>query len=389
MESVKILDNYFLVKKPVNRDQNQSKVISNTNHIFVVDVSGSMSWDLSLIRKQLKNKLSEIMNDNDTISIIWFSGDNESGILKEEVGIKSLKTLTDLHNAIDKWLKPIGLTAFRKPLELVSELVDRMKKNKPDSIFSLIFLTDGYNNDCSWCDVKENLRKLETDIHVSTFVEYGFNADSKALTEMACILGGEKISCSNFEDYDLMLTQKLSTKYSGGKKITIDIHESYLYDFAFSISNDSIIMYGITNNSILVNNDVDSIYFFSSDMHGKLIERIDDSIIYGGIYILSDKLMSDDAEKLFYILGDQYYYNMLNKSYGKQKLNEFKNSIKTCVSSPEKRFIGGRVKITPVNDNTYCLMNLIRDLGGIDQCVFYPNHPDFKYNRIGRKRKND
>lgn len=39
-----------------------------------------------------------------------------------------------------------------------------------------------------------------------------------------------------------------------------------------------------------------------------------------------------------------------------------------------------------LNENTYCLMNLIEDLSDIPNCLFFPNHPDFKYNRIGRKR---
>ena len=47
-------------------------------------------------------------------------------------------------------MKPVGLTAFHKPLVLVKELIERIRKNRPDSIFSMIFLTDGWNNNCPW-----------------------------------------------------------------------------------------------------------------------------------------------------------------------------------------------------------------------------------------------
>jgi hypothetical protein len=117
-KTIKIEDDFNLTVQKVN----QEKTITapkNVNHIFVVDVSGSMHYDLPLIRKQLKNKLPSLLNENDTITIIWFSGKNEAGILKEEVEVKTLKTLDDLNNAIDRWLVPIGLTAFLKPLELV------------------------------------------------------------------------------------------------------------------------------------------------------------------------------------------------------------------------------------------------------------------------------
>jgi hypothetical protein len=95
--------------------------------------------------------------------------------------------------------------------------------------------------------------------------------------------------------------------------------------------------------------------------------------------------MNDDAEKLFYVLGDQYHYKMLANAFGKQKLNAFKNAINECVSDASKRFPEGSVEITKVDDNAYCLMNLIEDLGNMDN-KFYPNHAEFNYNRIGRKQ---
>ena len=124
---VKIDENYYLVSQQVNSNVTVT-VNKPTNHIFVVDVSGSMSGELASIRTQLKNKLSNLMKEGDTISIVWFSGNRDAGILKEEVEVKSLKTLSDLNDAIDKWLRPVGLTAFLKPLQLVKELVGRIKR---------------------------------------------------------------------------------------------------------------------------------------------------------------------------------------------------------------------------------------------------------------------
>ncbi len=107
---VKFDENYCLVSQEVNSTATV-EVAKKTNHILVVDVSGSMSWELPKIRTQLKNKLSNLMKEGDTISIVWFSGSREAGILKEEIEVKSLKTLSDLNDAIDKWLHPVGLTA--------------------------------------------------------------------------------------------------------------------------------------------------------------------------------------------------------------------------------------------------------------------------------------
>lgn len=384
-QNLKIDENYFLVSQKISNEV-VVELPKKTNHIFVVDVSGSMSYELQHIRTQLKNKLSSIMKDGDTISIVWFSGSRDAGILKEEVEVKSLKTLSDLNDAIDKWLRPVGLTAFLKPLQLVGELVERIKKNRPDSVFSMIFLTDGYNNDCPWNDVTKTLKSLENDITASTFVEYGYYADSRRITEMASILGGEKISCDGFDDFEPLFNAKISSTFRSGKKTLVEITDKYLYDFAFSVSNGSVLLYNIVDGKIMVGADVEEIYFFSPNSVGDA-GVLNDTSLYAGIYVLADKLLNDEAEKIFYALGDSYYYEMLANAFGKQKLNSFKSAIKDCITDVSKRFPKGtREKIVPVPDNAYCLMNLINDLGNIDGCLFYPNHDDFQYNRIGRKK---
>lgn len=390
---VKLDENYYLVSQEANSNVTV-EVTKKTNHIFVVDVSGSMTGDLPLIRTQLKNKLSNLMKEGDTISIVWFSGNRDAGILKEEVEVKSLKTLSDLNDAIDKWLRPIGLTAFLKPLELVKDLVGRIKKNRPDSVFSMIFLTDGCNNDCPWNEVIRTLKTLESDIVSSTFVEYGYYADSRALTQMATVLGGEKISCDGFDDFEPVFDAKISSSAKGGKKTLVEITDKYLYDFAFCVSNGSVLLYGITDGKIMVGSDVKEVYFFSPKAVGgedapllnNIVPKEKVAKLYAGIYVLADKLLNDDAEKIFYALGDNFYYKMLANAFGKQKLNAFKAAIKDCVANEAKRFPSGIGKIQKVDDNAYCLMNLIEDLADTPNCQFYPNHPEFKYNRIGRKR---
>ena len=385
IKNVKIDENYFLVSKQVNVSD-VVEVDKKINHIFVVDVSGSMYSELPLIRKQLKNKLATIMREGDTISIVWFSGRNDAGILKEEVEVKSLKTLEDLNTAIDRWLVPVGLTAFLKPLNLTKDLIERIKKNRPDSVFSLMFLTDGYNNDCSFTDVLKTLDDLKTEISASTFVEYGYYADSQKLTQMASILGGEKISCDGFDEFEPLFDNRLSSSISSGKKISVEVPSS-LYDFAFSSDNGQVLLYNIQDGKVLVNENLSEIYFFNTKSIGEST-LLNDSIktaLYAAVYVLSDKLLNEDAEKLFYVIQDNYYYKQLVGAFGKQKLNSFKASIKECVSDISKRYPEGMSEIKKIDDNAFCLMNLINALSNSD-VVFFPNHEDFNYKRIGRKK---
>ncbi|MFW6246805.1 MAG: VWA domain-containing protein [bacterium] len=386
---VKLTDGFYLTRKTILAEQPKVEVAKKTNHIFVVDVSGSMYYDLPKIRTQLKNKLSSLMKEGDTISIVWFSGRNEAGILKEEVEVKSLKTLSDLNNAIDRWLQPVGLTAFLKPLDLVKGLIERVKSNRPDSVFSMIFLTDGYNNDCPWQDVISTLKSMENDITSSTFVEYGYYADTQKLTQMATLLGGEKISCDGFDDFEPIFDAKITSSNFSSKKVLAQIEENYLYDFAFSVNNGSVILYSINEGEVLIPENVNNVYYFTPQESGENI--VDDyqetmGALYAAVYVLSDKLLNEDAEKVFYVLGDNFHYRMLTNAFGKQKLNSFKAAIKECVGDVSKRFPEGVAPIKPVADDTYCLMDLINDLTGDVDVMFYPGHPKFNYSRIGRKR---
>jgi hypothetical protein len=381
---VKIEENYYLVSQQVNSNVTVD-VAKNVDFIFKIDVSGSMSSELELIRQQLKNRLPSLTKMGDRVTIIWFSGKDEAGILVESVEIKSLKTFDTLNSAIDKWLRPIGMTAFKKPYVLMKEVIERIKKNRPDAIFSSIFLSDGGNNSVAWSEVIKALKDVENDLAASLIVEYGYYADTQKLTEMSGILGAEKVSCSSFDDYEPVFEKKLTSSVHSGKKSLAEITDKYLYDFVFSVGNDgSVVLYNITDNKVLVGGDVKEVHFFSPTQIGEPATA--DTTLYAGIYLLSDKLMNDEAERLFYALGDNFHYKMLVNAFGKQKLNAFKTAIKECVADTAKRFPDGLAKIEKVDENAYCLMNLISDLGNVEDCLFFPNHSDFQYNRIGRKR---
>ena len=385
MKQIEINKNFYLVSQPINTTTVRT-IIKPTNHIVVIDCSGSMSYELQAIRTQLKNRLASLLNENDTLTIIWFSGRGESDILFEGVEVKSLKTFQEINNSIDRWLKPIGMTAFAKPLELVKDVIGRLSLTKLDSIFSLLFMSDGMNNSVPWSDVVKATKELQNLLDASCFCEYGYYSDGLKLNELASILGGEKISCSNFDEWSPLLENKLSKSYGSGKKKLVHVDGNILYDFVYSIGSDgSVLTYNVDGGSILVGENVNEIHYFTNvDMgYGS---HTNESALYAAAYILSDRLMNDQAESVIAVLGDNYYYKLLSEAFGKQKLYAFKSSIKECVIDVAKRFPQGRGKILPIDDHAYCLMDLINDLSTMENCLFYPNHESFNYKRIGRAK---
>ena len=124
--SYKIASDLFLVWEtaPVAKTPAAPKP-KPTNHVVVIDVSGSMSYELPKLRTQLKDKLVHLLRDDDTVSIIWFSGRGEFGVLTEAArpkqtvapvkdvyigrelaveidGYKSLPALTDVRERLAK-----------------------------------------------------------------------------------------------------------------------------------------------------------------------------------------------------------------------------------------------------------------------------------------------
>jgi Mg-chelatase subunit ChlD len=394
MQNIKFNENFYLTIKDVktlNEVQLTPKALS-TNFIFVIDVSGSMSGDLGYIRTQLKNKLPQLVKDGDTVTIIWFSGRNDAGILMEEVEVRSLKKLQDINTAIDRFLKPIGLTAFYKPLVLAKEAIQRIKKNRSNGVFSLIFLTDGGNNDCSWSDVIKSLKDLEADLAASTFVEYGYYADSNAIAKMAELLGGEKVEAEQFDDYDVVFENKLQKTYGSSKKVLVDIPTNRVFDFAFTVTpSNEIILYGITDNQILVPEDTISLMFFSNKPNSSFVFPYENKpelnkLVYTSLYVLTEKLQNDYADDVFKVLGDKNLYDVFTNAYGKQKLFNFKNMVKECVFDNTKQFLKGRVANLVMDENAYCVMNFISDLSDDEGALVYPLHEEFSYKRIGAKK---
>lgn len=390
-KNVKLNSNFYLTTKELNMGQEvKTTKPTPTNFIFVIDVSGSMHNDLALIRKQLKNKLPNLTKVGDTITLIWFSGKDQAGILKEEVEVRALTDLQNLNDAIDTYLKSICLTAFAKPLTLAKQAIERMKINRPDSVFSLIFLTDGYNNDCSWSDVMSSLNNLNGDLAASTFVEYGYYADTRRITEMAESIGGEKVDAAHFDDYDVLFEAKMQKSYSNSKKVVVKLSRERKFNFAFVINDGEIIVYSINeNNEVLVPENTKSINYFASEPIGLMSGKPTDeevSQLYAALYVLSDKLQYEFAEDVFAALGDVHLYNIFSTAYGKQKLIAFKNLVKECVTDKSKRFVTGYSPNLQTDENIYCVMNLIDDLTADDEALFYPHHDDFNYKRIGAKK---
>ena len=358
-------------------------------HVFIeVDVSYSMNRDLPQLRTQLKNKLVELVGPEDLVTIIWFSGPGQAGILKEATKVSNLEDLQKLNEAIDRFLVPVGMTSFLDPLKLTESLIE--KYNTPNTLFSFIFLTDGYNNSSPWNEIIKCLERLEVNLASAAFIEYGYYANSAGLTEMAETVGGVKVFSKNFEDYEVEFPKLFSKVVETRRVVDLtDIQKKLNYGFVFTVDSQSnIIAYSVKSKTeIHVPADTEYVYFFSQKGFAEGEKTtFDDRVLYASAFILADRLKYQRVEEILTNLGDKYLIKVYSGAYGKQKLNDFKQITLDCVADYEGcRYLEGKDESYTPDPNRFCVMDLIDELGSDEKNEFLPYHPEFNYERIGKK----
>lgn len=388
IKTQKINESLSINKIELENESKTNIVENGKNVIFAIDVSGSMYNELPKIRQQLKNKIPNLIGVNDTISIIWFSGKNQAGVLKEGVKVQNLIDVQNLNEAIDRFLVPIGLTAFLPPIEIAERVINNLSSN--GNCFSFIFLSDGYNNDSSWDDVIKQLMSLEDKVDSSTFIEYGYYADSDALTEMSEIMGGEKIFSKDFDSYNVEFDKIISKKTAQRRVLDISsFKNNMLYQFLYSIDskNETINVFSSKGKKqILIPQDVESVYFLTQKMIDTENSRFANCELLSSAFVLADRLRYTNVEDILLDVGDSYLINKFSGAYGKQKLNDLKDDLKVLAFNDEKLYSQGRVaKDFVIKQNAYCVMDLIKDLQNGD-CYFYPYNKLFDYNRVTSKK---
>jgi uncharacterized protein YegL len=338
-----------------------------TNHIFVVDCSGSMSGELPRLRESLKNKIASLIGENDLLSIIYFSGRNQSDFVFDNYNVKNVSDLSNVKTGIDRWLKPIGLTAFQKPLELAVTRVNKSYLN------NLVFMTDGYNNDCPIQNVFTALEQVKTDFDSTFFIEFGYYADSKLLAEMAEKTGGAVVVAENLENLSIQVENGLKSVTAAKVEVT-----GLSTDYVFGVSNNEVITYKVENGVAYVAGGTTELHYGQWDGTNTQSALI---LIYG-LFSLG---RFNQAEELIFKLGDKELIETFVKAYGKQKINSFKQLVAETIRGERDLFCNGRVTNYTIDENAYTVLNLLNDLTGGDN-LLYTNHEDFNYKRIGSKR---
>lgn len=355
------------------------------NHIFCCDISGSMWGSLGRMRTQLKNRLVDIIDEQDTITIIAFADGDDCFVLKEKVHCTNPSELADLHKAIDRYLQPMGCTDFLEPTKKSIDIV------KDGGYYNWVFLSDGGHNCGPFTSVVDALEKLSPSCAQATIIEYGYYADSNRLSQMAEIMGGTKIPAADFEHY----TPIIESSFTGGscvKKIEVELpfnakakltHQFVVY--VNPTTGNAHVAAIDADNKVQLPTDVTKFYTTSRATVGTLSngKPSDDKAFYGVAYVLADKLDYDAVEDILNAIGDTKFVEMYQTSFGKQKLFAFQNELGKAINDKS-----ARGKIDPnfkPNLDPYCVIDAFNDIADDEDNLIRVCSSEFEYNRTGAK----
>lgn len=357
-----------------------------THHLMAIDISGSMYSDLPKLRTHLKNKLATLVQDNDTVSIIWFSGRGQVGTLVEAMKIRGVADLSVLHKAIDRFLVPTGLTGFKDPLLEAERIIDLLRAKGGDSLVNFLFLSDGYDNQGSRKEVLDLCAKLEKKVDSAAVVEYGYYADRDLLTKMAETLGGKLVFNQDFEAYTATIAGAMG---GSTKKVPVKLDHVASEGSVFALVGTNVLTFTPdAAGVVLVPEGLTSLAYFTA-AKGVAFDRKKhvDALVWASLVPLAQRL---DSAKLFAVLGalgDVALVNLFSSSFSKEDYSRFSEAVVAAAGDTDKRYAEGYDAEAVPKEDAYTVLHLLSDLSGSDENLVYPYHPLWSYERIGAESK--
>ncbi len=402
--SNKVADNLHLVCQVHSKDAPKVAAEVPTDHLIVIDCSGSMTRDLPSIRGQLKKKLpKQLRSEKDTISLIGFSGRGQCFVILEAEPVATLKDLGDVERAIDRWLNPVGLTGFKEPFEKAAEVIEKVKKKTPGRAASLFFMSDGCDNQWQRSEIMKAVEGVAGKFSSVTVVEYGYYADRPLLTAIAEKTGGSLIFAEDFDRYEPSFEAALHKRASAAPRSEVAISGDPIGGFAFTMKDGDLITFAVEGGKVQIPADTTELFYLSPTAVGKkdrdIIAISKDSVdphkdssdlkmlgpAYAAVSLFAVRMKPDVVFPLLKSLGDVRLIEQFSSCFGKQKYSEFMETSKIA-SFGTGRFEKGWDPNKVPRDDAFTVLDVLNLLAKDDQNRVLMEHPDFKYSRIGRAR---
>lgn len=339
---------------------------ASTDFCFMIDISGSMSYELGNLRRQLLNAISTNLRSDDTLTILYYSGLKQCGYVLNKFKMVDADSLSLAASAIDRYLQPLGLTSFIEPLL-------ELKNFDSDNPY-FVFMTDGCENCGGRAKSIELVKEMKgRSIH---FIEYGPYADHDFLVSLSEICNGTVSYAEDFENF----------------KAKMVIHLMGSAPLYHKVESDCDFIVGMVSGEILILRPEDGVFSvpvghdFYSIHKSETWEYTHIESVCMAIYAFALKGQSDDVWSLISRTASVKLAKLYNKAIGKAALNRFLEEVKYCaINRYELETQGYATGLSP-KDDEFCLLDLL-DILDSENAQFMPSHKSFTYRRTGVKRE--
>lgn len=346
---------------------------SACNHVYVVDVSGSMYHDLPKIRQNMKNIISVVAQEEDTFSVIYFSGKGQCGVVFENVLVSDISTIQMMHTAIDRFIKPIGLTGFVEPIQLAMDL-----KLDPSKLNNFIMMSDGWDNQSSKDSIMEKVAMLPSKFASVSFIEYGYYADRDLISKMASITNGVHIFADGFEKYESAMSESIGAV---PRVNNIDVKVNKAAKHCVFIYNGQIRIVNVEDGVAKVPEDVERVH--SVVPKDVLSKRLSEDHLYLIMFYAAKQDNSELVWNVLQMLGDVALINKYTNAFTKQELSDFESMVESAVLDKDKRFVEGKDLTLVPSKNAPTVLQLLNSLANVNAELVL-NSPYWNYTRTGR-----
>ena len=400
---LKATDNLNFFNQIVKSDNGSQKVVDvSAHHTFIIDCSGSMWGELDSIRRDLHNKISTMLKPSDSVTLIWFSGRGECGVLLEDYHVNGAVELSKVKNLIDKYLTPQCLTSFKEPLVELKGVIKRVSQRNPDMLHTMFFLTDGHDNQNNKNDIIKAVEDVKEELASAIIVEYGWYCNKQLLNEMATTIGGVHTFSEGFDDYE-PYSEKVFTGGQTAKRRYVKLDHTPYNNVVFNIVDGDIITYLPNEDNeifLSVEGDVELFYFTEETPNATCLgddNFISDAILagdtsdsifaglYGAAFAYSRRSDYNTVSEVLGCLGDAYLITQKANTFGTQKINELEAKFIGAMNNVDQRYTEGYNPDLEPAEDAFCVMDLFDTLMSDDDNVWYPRHEAFKYKRTGGK----
>lgn len=349
---------------------------SACNHVYVVDVSGSMYNDLPKVRQHMKNIVTMVAQPDDTFSVIYFSGKGQCGVVFENVLVSDASTIQSMHTAIDRFIKPIGLTGFVDPMKLAMGLnLDSSKLN------NFVFMTDGGENQSSKETVMEQVKQLPSKFQSISFLEYGYYADRAFIAKMAEEVGGIHIFAEGYNKYE----EALESAFSAVARVNnIEVKVNKAAKHCIYVYNGKIRIAPVVDGVVSVPEDTDKVH--SIVPKDVLSKQLSEDHLYLIMYYAAKQDNSELVWNVLQVLGDVALINKYSNAFTKQELSDFEDMVEAAVLDESKRFVEGKDTSLVPSKNAPTVVGLLQLLAA-SSAKLVLDSPYWNYKSIGRGRK--